>query len=398
MKKNASSAVIYNYKYYKTAERLRIIRYIAALLLALCLFAFFFIYKENITVKHLKYFARNIDFTPNSVLTSGENIYYSADRESDFALVSGGFVFMTDTRVSVVDKTSSAVLSEYHGYLTPILATSKKYLAVYDRTGSSVTLYNAFSKIKTLTFDGCVKSVSVADNGAIAVAVSSNSDYYSTVYVYDRSLELVNTISKYKYVTDVELSSDGKSLLVTSIYTDKNGILSSEALLMTVGKKTADKTLTASETSIWDAKLFSNRDFALLFDSSLIFYQSDGTPKGTVSFSERTPYRYYIGESYAVLAFSCSDSRKSDILVYSHSGELLYELCDFYGRVSDISSDKENIYILTDTKLISLSNGKAKEALLDFNAASLVESDDTVFIAASDEARRITEDFFDAKE
>ena len=355
--------VIYHRGYYRAANRLRGARYTVLAAFVLFTLLLFFLFRQDMTLNHFRYLLRNLDFSSNLTATSGDTMYYSGEADSEFGFVDGGLACVTPTRVFVTDRASGTTFSHYHGYTEPRAVFSEKYMAVYDRRGSSLSLYNAFAHLETLTFEGTVLAAALSDDGELAVAVSEKGQYYSTVYVYSPSLKIENKLSKYKYVTDLALSRNGKQLAVASLCPDGVGGLGSELLLMTVGEKKATLTESFSAESIVTVGFTDEDALAAVTDKAYRLYGKKGDLLVKTDLEER-PDRVYLSGSSLLTLTGGADSRFASARVYSDRGESLFSLPSVSYRLKSVVATKEGWYLLASDGLTFLEEETGKRRLL----------------------------------
>ncbi len=381
------NGVIYHYGYYRRAGRLRLAGYVVLLLLVVFVLVTFFAFREDLTADHFRYLLRNFELGPHSAASSGDTIYYDGDRDSRFGFVAGGFACLTDTRVFVTDGLSVTTLSDYHGFSSPYALSSEKYMLVYDRAGSSLSLYNAFDRLKSFTFEGTIVAAALSDKGSFAAAVSGKESYYSTVYVYDKNGALLNKLSKYKYVTSLALSPDGDQLAAASVYTGDRGILTSEILLLEVGKTEPSALHVVEGSGVCSLAFLADGGFAALFDDRVLFYDSKGKETGSVLF-DATPTHACLLPAGALLVYPSSDTRYELADCYDQNGKALYQGVALGGRFRGAAGDDAAFYLLTDRKVFRLS-ADGEEALsveADGEGKSLLTDNRVLYLAGPSSA------------
>ena len=291
----------------------------------------------------------------------------------------------------MTDRASGTALSQYHGYEAPRAAFSDKYMAVYDRSGSSLSVFNAFSLLKTFDYDGTVLSAAVADDGTIAVAVGEEDEYYSTVYVYNSSFELENKLSKYRYVTSLALSSDGEYLAVGSLSTGKYGETISELIYLEVGKKKETARHEITDEMLWQVSFFEDGSFAALTDQTVLFFDDDGDRVKRISYPYGAPCRTFFGEEGLMLVFSGADARYQTISLYDEEGDLLTDAYALDGEADSIAEDDRYYYLSVGGTILSL-NKKGKDpvrASLPEQSGKLVSNGVRVYYATPSFAKAL---------
>ena len=380
--------LVKNYGYYRFAQRLRMARYTALFVFLIFTAILFFAFRQEMTMNHFRYLLRNIDFSSNVSLFAGDTIYYNGDDESEYGFVSGGLAVVTDARVFVTDRASGTTFSQHHGYQSPRLVSSKKYMLVYDRSGSSLSVFNAFSHVKSFEYKGTVVAAAAADDGTIAVAVLGEDSYYSTVYVYSASFELLNTVSKYKYVTSLDLSESGDSLVIASVYADDSGEVRSEILYLDVGKKRETAKIDLENEAVWQVSFFANDSFAVLSDKALLVYDDDGDCIKRVSYPE-TPSGAFVGKDGVLLLVSTADSRYQSIYLYDNDGDLDKKNYALGGTCDSIAEDGKYYYLAVGQEVLTIEkDGDSPiKAKLPKDAGKLVSDGENVYYATSSYAK-----------
>lgn len=377
-----------NYGYYRIAGRLRVARYAALFIFLIFTAVLFFAFRQEMTMNHFRYLLRNIDFSSNVSIFAGDNIYYNGDDDSEFGFVSGGLAVVSDARVFVTDRASGTTFSQHHGYKSPRLVSSEKYMLVYDRSGSSLSVFNAFSQLKSFEYNGTVVAAATAKDGTVAVAVEGEDNYYSTVYVYSASFELLNTISKYKYVTSLSLSESGDMLVIGSIYADVSGEIRSELLCLEVGKKKELAKVDLENEAVWQLSFFENDDFAVLTDKALYFYDEDGNKIKRVEYPS-TPSGAYIGKEGVVLLVSAADSRYQNAYIYDNDGDLDKKNDAIGGTCDSIAEDDKYYYLAVGKELLTIEKDgdSPVRVALPKDAGVLVSDGERVYFATSSYAK-----------
>lgn len=381
---------VQNYGYYRIAKRLRVARYTALFVFLMFTAVLFFAFRQEMTMNHFRYLLRNIDFSSNVSLFAGDTIYYNGDDDSEFGFVSGGLAVVSDAHVFVTDRASGVTFSEHHGYKAPRLVSSEKYLLLYDRSGSSLSVYNAFSHLKSFEYNGTVVAAATSNDGTVAVAVVGDGNYYSTVYVYSASFELLNTISKYKYVTSLALSESGSSLAIGSVYADDSGEMHSELFFHEVGEKKETAKEVLENESIWQVSFFENDSFAVLTDNAILFYDDDGEQVKRVAYPI-TPNGAYIGKDGVMIFVSEADSRYQSVYLYDEDGDLDKKNYAIGGTCKSVAEDGKYYYLSVGSELLTLEkDGDSPiRAELPKDAGKLVSDGERVYYATSSYARVI---------
>ena len=382
--------IVYHSGYYRVSRVLRYIRYGVLLVLVLFTIITFMAFRQDMTLNHFRYLLNNFDFSPNAGDTSGDVLYFDADADASFGFVSGGFVTLTDTRVFVTDRSSSTTLSAYHGYRQPMGVYSDTYMLIYDRSGGSATVYNAFSALKSFSFDGTVVAAACADNGNFAIAVADSDGYYTRVHIYDKSFDEIRTLSKYKYVTALAFAKEDEAIVVGSRFTEK-GKSGYEIQHLFV-----DST-TPTFTKTFDAPIYAltacEKGIRAMTADALFMLSHEGEvlSRDTLSLSV---YKSTLLESGAITVSSSSDGRR-ETLYYAGDTGVLEKALD--ARFVTAREDESYLYILLENSLLLLDKKESvwhtvnDPVLLD-GALTLAFDGDSVYLVRTHRADRLLGD------
>lgn len=381
-------APILNHGYYRFSKLLKPIRW--GILLFLCVFTLILLvfFGEDMTASHFRYFLNNFDFSLNAEETAGEVLYYDADADASFGFVSGGFVTLTDSRVFVTDRSSTTTLSAYHGYRAPMGAYSDRYMVIYDRAGSSATVYNAFSALKSFSYEGTVLAADVSDSGVFAIATSNVGQYYTKVYLYDEDFTLIRTVSKYKYFTAFALDESGEYLYLASRYTEGAELLYELQIIdLDKGEAIATEVL---DFPIYKIKLEKNK--ALLLSSDGFYTYSGGMLVKEADLGEA--YKSGLLENGAYFVTTDADYRK-EMFHYCFDGGVLKK--SLSSPLKSCLSDGKYLYLLCERAFFVLDRASGElydvSGSCDFtDTLSLVSAKDSVYLAGSFRADRLNGD------
>lgn len=392
--------VIYNSDCYRLSEKLKLARYVALLLLVLTFLLTFFVFREDMTAEHFRYLIRNLDFNPNSALSSGDNIYYEADPHSRYALYKGSPVILDDIRIRAIDGASGVTLSDYHGFSSPSMVCSERYIFVYDTSSDYVNIYDAFGRVRTLEFPGNVMSVCASDGGNFAVCFIPDDEYYTKISVYDDSFAKIREVSKYKNVTGMDMSSDGRLLVSTAAYIGSDGALASEVSVL--------DTATA-EHSDFDAK-GSAAVYAAFVGDSLVVVLEDRlqlyTPELSPSLTQTLYFRDIVASGRAdsveasgdcLLLFSDDGGKNAfATLVLPDTGRF-FELALEGQEILGAAPYDEGVCVMTDEGLtvVDDDSGDTRSAPLpEGGYDTLISDGESVYLVCESGAVRLNDGLF----
>lgn len=341
--------VIYHSGYAAAARRMKIARMVVLVLLLLSLIFSFVFFRNEFSMERLRFFLRTLELAPHVGGAMGDTVYYNGGREGKVAMLDGALVSVYGENLTVTDHTSAALLSAYHGYRQAGLCAAGTYFLLYDEAGSGYTLYDPFEALESGEVSGRLSHAALAADGSFALcADGGESGYYSVVSVYGRDGSLKNRLSKYKYVADLALTSDGGELLTASLFAGSDGRLSSELQLLTVGEKTPTLEVTYP---VPVRKVFFLEDgrFAALFADGLRFFDREGE-RAFVPLAGDGLLLAGGDERLAVVSAD-ADTRVQTLFVYDAEGALAFTL-NCPGRVEALAVDGTTVALLSQGQVL----------------------------------------------
>jgi hypothetical protein len=354
----------------------------------LAAFLLFIIYSAianagNITYEKFDYIIRNfaVSLDQNSDFTS--SIFYNPDEDAAFSLFGGGLAVCTGSEVEIFSATGRKTCSERHGYVSPVLVASDKYVIVYEENGTEYSVYNTFSKVHSETLEHPIKGISVSKDGYYAI-ITRTDEYIGAVELYDSSFNQVNRYLKNDHILSVDISDDAK-IAIASLGVDKEGNFSTEIMLSAIGETKA----IAAET--FSAGLPLRCEFT---KSGLMLTCADRVVFIDENLSKTNEYFYPSGEvvklessAEAVLVIVKGNAMKKEnsAVVINSSGQVAQTLTS--GTVISVDLFESNGYVLTENGLFTLGEGlsayKELETVLPSDTVIAYDTDRLYYCGAS---------------
>lgn len=306
----ALGPTVYNERYLKTAGIYRCVRYGVILLLVVFLLGMLNFFREEITIENFRYLMRNVNFELRTELGETGSISYDSNSLNRFAVYKGSLAQISDRRLAIYDSTGRTSYTGSLNYSSPAICASEKYVLAYDRAGGAFSLYTGFSQAYADTTDYPITDVSLTDSGVFAIA-SRSKDYFGVVTVYSGSFQLMNKIQKNKYIASVDLSLDGKNLLIASYYIGESGIVTE---LMTLAVDSDEPTLLFTLDGIlpWEARWMEDGRFVLICEEGVKFFDNEGKIFNTYGFSDKNVIEYKVSRSLSEIALLCAEGTKTE--------------------------------------------------------------------------------------
>lgn len=311
---------VQNEAYLVLARRYRLYRLGVVALLIIFLFAMFNYFREDITLENFRYLMRNVNFELKSEIDEAGAIIYDSDELNQFAIYKSSLVVANSRKLAIYDAGGRSSCTAEFDYTSPALKTSDKYVLAYDRTDGDYSIYSTFSQMHTDSTGYPISDVDVTDDGIYAIA-SRSKDYFGVVTIYNSSFKMLGKIQKNKYIASIDLSADGKSILIASYYSDASGYVT-ELMTLQVDSDEPDLLFTVEDTFPYRVQWTEDGEFALVSSDGMNFFNKDGKVYNEYTFSGQNVIKYSVDESSAaIVTASSSDSSLSTLVLLDRKGK-----------------------------------------------------------------------------
>lgn len=344
--------------YYDTvSDRFASARMILYLVLLVFVIVMALSHSSSLTYQHMYHFFTDLTTSLEGWDSSiSDDIFYEIGDAQCFTPFRGGFAAVGTDQVNIFTATGRRTLAESHSMKEPTVVAYGKYLVVYDRNGTEVSVYNSFSRIFRETYEYTVNVVALSESGSMAV-VTEDSKASSVIYVYDSRLNLVNVISKNTPVTSVTMSSDGKKCVYTTV-SAVNGEYSTVLSVLEVGEEVATEVTVLTEY-VYTCRVLDNGEIICVTDTSICSIHASFGILDAVSFERFKPIKYRV----------------------------LEEGCLFLLEERNADFDAEKI-----VGLYRFSDGSFSEYLVEGDCFDIQYANDTIYAVKEDGILRILSD------
>lgn len=224
-------------------------------------------------------------------------------------------------------------------------------LNLYDRKGNIITEYPIKSDI--LSAKICKKRY--------AAAAVSEEGYKGSVVVYNKKAEeIFKWNSGEGYITDIDISNNGKYIAVAQMMSDRNEVYSKIHVINVSAEKEVSVTECASQL-VTKISFDKNDNITALGDSKVYGLKKNGSQIFCIDLAGKSPQSYDISGGDRIV-FLCRDNRGNSVLeIYSRRGKLLgtYTSSD---KINHFSVCRDSIVVSTGRNIVSLSQkGRPKK-------------------------------------
>ncbi len=275
-----------------------------------------------------------------------------------------GILLLNNNGIKMVDNKGTDKWSHNYTLTNPMVDISGRYMLLADLDGNNtLNLFDTDgNNLVTYSISSDILSAKINRKRLVAAAVSEEG-YKGSVVVYNkRAEEIFKWNSGEGYITDIDISNDGKYVAVSQMMSDRDEVYSKiHVINITNGQKSAN---IECASALIAGINFDKRDNIIAVSQNKVFgYSKKGKNIYTIDLVGKSPQTYDVdnGEN---LVFLCRDNRGNSILeIYSLRGRFLgsYTSSD---ELKNICVCGNRIVAATSRNLVYLSNkGKLKKTV-----------------------------------
>ncbi len=203
-------------KYYMEKSKLfGVARYIATGALVIFILVMFSFFGDEFTGENFRYLLKHIDMNSSGVIDEFKTVVYDSVDGTVFCEYQQDFVIAAPGSLKIYDYKGVMTLNSLPSTDNPCIASSERYILLYDRGDKDYYVYNSFSLLRQRELESNIIMADISDSGTFVI-VTESLEYEAHIYVYNDNFELINEIKKNRPISDVRLSKDGTKLAVTS--------------------------------------------------------------------------------------------------------------------------------------------------------------------------------------
>ena len=273
-----------------------------------------------LTYTNFNYLFRDLNSAAEVAAENYNSISYSNDEMRVVKAYRGGIITASSTDMAIYNASGRKTLYLSESFISPQIATSKKYAIVYDLGGNKYSVYNSFSRVGGEKLEYPISSVAVSDNGWFAI-VSKDAQHSSVVYLYDDDLQLRNT---YYFanarVFCVDINDNGSRIAVFKTVTSMDKF-STSVMVCESGKDKSSFDVQISQGMVYGAGFLENGKIqAVCTDGYCLIDGADGKILKSYGFDGELASRVSLSDDGCAVVLS--GVAKSSLLVFDKKGEL----------------------------------------------------------------------------
>ena len=365
----------------KASYRYAYFRRIFCILLVLVIVAF--ILSGSLSYDKLYYLTKDIKLANDYVNSVHDTITYNVGNSQSFITYREGLAIASRERFSVFSAGGREIFSSNHSYGNPALASSDKYVLLYDVGGKQFDLYNSFTRVKGETLDYAIFGASISKNGTFAL-ITRAERYESVVSVYKTNGTRYDYNFSQGRVISASLNEKGTEIAILLTFANGDDFRT-ELRLYRVGKEDYSNTDAGFSGIPYAVKILDGGNIMVVGANGVNTFNSNLNLLNEYSTNEEI-YRYCFGEDGIVLSHLSRESGKTEVVILNKRGKIdktyLFDerildvaLCDNYLFVQTLSGFEQKNMTLNTSKKIDIVATNFKMIISDKN--TLIVCDDS---------------------
>ena len=314
---------------------------ILCVLLILVIIAF--LLSGALSYEKLYYLTKDIKLANDYVNSVHDTITYNVGNSQSFATYREGLAVASRERFSVFSAGGREIFTSNHSFGNPALASSDKYVLLYDVGGKQFALYNSFSQVKSETLDYAIFGASISKNGTFAL-ITRAERYDSVVSVYKTNGTRYDYSFAEGRVISVSLNEKGTELAILLIFADGDDYRT-ELRSYRVGKEDYNSVDTGFSGIPYALKILDGGNIMVVAADGVKAFNSNLGLLNEYSTDEEI-YRYYFGEDSIALSHLSRESGKTEVVILNKRGKIDKTYL-FDDRILDIALCKNHLFVQT---------------------------------------------------
>lgn len=364
-------------KYYaKVSSGYRTVKLLLVILLTAVIAFVLVLGADNLTYSNLRYLLRNFgEANPGDTERAAVVEFHGADG-TQLGLFGGKLAVAGSDNVSVFRLSGKKIYEISTDISEPLITCGGKYFFVWKCGESDISVFNAVSRVATLTVDGPIYAVSSDDNGYFAVLYKDRV-YNSCVAVFDSDLKKRATKNMTSdNAVDISLAYGG-GMLYTLSFTASDGDYVTKLDFSDIIGGSVVHTYTYTGEFPLRCGAFENGSVYALTDKAIYVYSSDGGLIYSQSL-QVSPYRIFDSRS-SVCFVGSSNGGASSFALITQNGECVASgVTD--GSVLDGCITQDSLFILSSSIVcVSLDDGNKQLIGRAPNALGLLCDGDAIY-------------------
>jgi hypothetical protein len=237
---------------------------------------------------------------------------FSGERLQKFVHTKNSFIAVCEQQYIIFDDSGERIAAAPHGFANPQISFDGTWAALYEPSGSNITLIENKKEILQKSFTDKVIFADVSQSGTFG-AITTDRRYLSAFSAYDKGGKEKFRYSSADQLTSVKFAPDGKRAVLAALRSD-GGILQTVVTGINFNKEEPKFTFNV-ENSVCLGIYKTANAWGLLCDNKILFFDDNGKILSEYALAEK-PISWAASDS-GVIAVAVWDQGAYKIVTYS---------------------------------------------------------------------------------
>jgi len=333
-----------------------------------------FFNSKLLTYNNFSYLLRDLNSAADLASGNYSSISYNDDELRVTKSFRGGIITVSSTDLAIYTATGNKTLYVNDSFVSPNVATSKKYAVVYELGGKKYSVYNSFARISTGSFQYPISGASASDSGWFALTTKDRT-HNSVVYLYDDDCRHRNTYSfATKYVFATAISGRGHRIAI--VLTEPDGEkFSTSVMICEPGKSEKRAEVKISDGLPYGCTFTSEGNIQVICsDGAYLLDGNDGSMLNSYALKGINISRVSITpEGTAVAASGNLGVASNRIFVFDKKGNMIFETT-VEGGMLDMEYGNGYVFVNQSTEVfkINVKNGEKTRKSTSYDGSDVI--------------------------
>ncbi len=282
--------------------------------------------------------------------------------------------------ISCLDKNGTLIWGQAYEIKNPIIDICKDYVAVAAQKENTIYLFNQFGNQGIVTTDYPITSISVASQGVVAAVMEDSGMNYIKLYSKEgrELIKFRTSLEKNGYPMAIDLSEDGRKMIVSSIDIAENELENSLVFynFSEVGQNYIEQLVGGyskkelGDVLIPEVAFLDNTNICAFADNKLIFFQMKEIPEliKIVEIQQEIHSVFYDEKNIGIVLNDAEIGGVYLLQIYNSAGDLTREI-SLEQDYKDISFAQDQVILYNDNSvcIYSLDGNKKFEYTFEKN-------------------------------
>ncbi len=282
--------------------------------------------------------------------------------------------------ISCLDKNGTLIWGQAYEIKNPIIDICKDYVAVAAQKENTIYLFNQFGNQGIVTTDYPITSISVASQGVVAAVMEDSGMNYIKLYSKEgrELIKFRTSLEKNGYPMAIDLSEDGRKMIVSSIDIAENELENSLVFynFSEVGQNYIEQLVGGyskkelGDVLIPEVAFLDNTNICAFADNKLIFFQMKEIPEliKIVEIQQEIHSVFYDEKNIGIVLNDVEIGGVYLLQIYNSTGDLTREI-SLEQDYKEISFAQDQVILYNDNSvcIYSLDGNKKFEYTFEKN-------------------------------